>query len=69
MQESVYVSALTPVVYFFGVVILYLLPWIVAGIRNTKNRSWVAIITILFGWTVLGWFVALVMAAEGEKRA
>ena len=52
-----------------AILIVYFLPWIVASIRGTKNSSWVALINVFFGWTLLGWFVALIMAAEGKKRA
>lgn len=56
----------------FGLVFIfagiYLLPCLIAMTRNTKNRSYVAIINAFFGWTVILWLVALVMATEGEKK-
>lgn len=52
-----------------GIFMLYFLPWIIAVLRNTKNRSWVAIVNVCFGLSIIGWFVALAMAGEGEKRS
>lgn len=53
---------------FLAVLVFYPLPWIVAGARNTANRSWVALINLFLGWMVIPWFIALAMAAEGRKR-
>lgn len=50
-----------------GIFVLYFLPWIVASIRNTQNRSWVAIVNVFFGFSIIGWFIALAMAG-GEKH-
>ena len=52
-----------------GLIIFYLFPCVVAGVRNTKNSSWVFIINLFLGVTVIGWVVAFVMACEGKKRA
>lgn len=61
-KEAIQITLLS-----FGAIMLYLLPWFVAGKRNTKNRSWVAIINIFLGFSVIGWFVALALASSGEK--
>ena len=46
----------------------YMLPTIIAGGRH-HNPSGVAIVNVLTGWTVIGWFVALVMACGARGRS
>ncbi len=41
---------------------LYFAPSIVAAARHTHNTAAILLINIFFGWTIIGWFVALVMA-------
>ena len=41
---------------------LYFLPTVVAAGRDTADKHSVFILNFLFGWTVFGWVVALVMA-------
>lgn len=42
--------------------VLYMLPTILAAIRRKPDIGMIAFMNALSGWTVLGWFVALVMA-------
>jgi len=46
----------------------YLLPWIIAASRKTRNRGTVAVLNVFLGWTFLGWVIALAMAF-GEAEA
>lgn len=41
---------------------LYFLPTVLAFKRQTPNRMSVGVIDFFFGWTLLGWVVALAMA-------
>lgn len=41
---------------------LYFLPAIVAALRHTHNATGILLLNIFFGWTVIGWFIALLMA-------
>ncbi len=41
---------------------IYLIPWIVAASRETRNRGTIAVVNILLGWTFIGWVIALAMA-------
>ena len=41
---------------------LYFVPAIVAAARHTHNATGILLLNIFLGWTVIGWFVALVMA-------
>jgi hypothetical protein len=45
---------------FFGFVVIYLLPFIVAMKRKHKNRVPIFLVNLLFGWSFIGWGVALV---------
>lgn len=53
---------------------LYVLPWYVAARRGHPQAQAIAVLTILLGWTLLGWVVALVWAftaipGEAERQA
>jgi hypothetical protein len=41
---------------------LYFLPAIIAAARHTHNATGIVLLNLFFGWTVVGWFVALLMA-------
>lgn len=45
---------------FFGA--LYFLPAIVAAARHTHNTAGILLVNLFLGWTVVGWFIALLMA-------
>ena len=45
---------------------LYFLPGIIALIRGSRLTAPVIVLNILLGWTLLGWVVAMVMAAWPE---
>ena len=47
---------------------IYFFPACVGFARRHHNRWPVLIVNLFFGWTLLGWVVALAMAA-GEVRA
>ncbi|MFE2329272.1 superinfection immunity protein [Streptomyces sp. NPDC059385] len=46
------------------VLALYFVPTIIAIPRNIPNRGSVVVINIFLGWTVIGWVIALAMAAR-----
>ena len=47
--------------------LLYLLPSVVAAIRRHPSGGAIFILNLLLGWTVLGWVVALIWSATGER--
>jgi hypothetical protein len=47
---------------FLGAVMLYLAPSIIADGREREDAFAVTMVNILLGWTVIGWFAALVWA-------
>jgi hypothetical protein len=44
----------------------YWIPTIVALIRDVPNKGSVIVINLFLGWTVIGWVVALAMAARSH---
>lgn len=52
----------------FGVIAFYLLPLFLAFARGHASRWAILIVTVLLGWTVLGWFIALIWAASNPHR-
>src|SRR5471032_1653241 len=53
-----------------GAVVLYLAPSIIADAREREDAFAVTMVNILLGWTVIGWFAALVWARHpvSERR-
>jgi hypothetical protein len=45
-----------------GALMLYLAPAIIADARERKDAFAVTLVNILLGWTVIGWFAALLWA-------
>lgn len=70
MQDSTHLSfeqILTLIMIAIGVIIaalIYALPTILAFRRQHPNRWFIAVLNIVFGYTLLGWLVALVWALK-----
>lgn len=47
----------------------YMLPWAVAASRQKSNQASIGVLNLLFGWTIVGWFVTLIMACGAEPGA
>ena len=45
----------------------YMLPWAIAAHRGMPNQGAIGLINLLTGWTIVGWFAALVMACVQRK--
>lgn len=48
--------------------LFYFPPTIVAWIRQHPNRVSIFLLNLLLGWTVIGWFVALIWSASSVRR-
>jgi len=46
-------------------VLLYFLPTIIA--RDKHDVLAIFLVNLLFGWTVIGWFIALIWACAAER--
>jgi hypothetical protein len=45
----------------------YMLPWAIAAQRDKSNTGAIGILTLLLGWSLIGWVIALVMACQAER--
>lgn len=52
----------------FGGLAVYFLPFLVAYFRDSTNKLAVFLVNFFFGWSVLGWVAALIMALTSERR-
>lgn len=50
------------------VVAVYMLPWFIAAFRDHHQHVAIAALTILLGWTFLGWAVALIWSLTQVQR-
>jgi len=66
METSFLFFILLTAIFSLG---FYLIPTFLAFSRNHDSKIWVAILNIFLGWTLLGWFFALVWAAFGQKKS
>jgi Superinfection immunity protein len=48
-------------------VLLYFLPTIIA--RDKPDATALFLVNLLFGWTIIGWFVALIWACAEQRYA
>jgi len=56
---------------FFGAC-LYMLPFVIANARHSQYQGYIFTINLLLGWTLLGWFAALLWGCTektGQPRA
>ena len=50
-------------------VIIYMLPTLIAYARDIPSRQTVTVVNIIFGWTLIGWFICLPVGdAGGDQR-
>ena len=54
---------------FTVVVSAYLLPAGIALMRDHHLRGPIIVVNVLFGWTLIGWGIALAMSAGRVKQA
>ena len=56
-------------VYITLAILVYMLPLIIASNRRLPNTGTIAAINVVLGWTIIGWFFALMMALFGIAPA
>jgi RsiW-degrading membrane proteinase PrsW (M82 family) len=47
---------------------IHFLPTFIAGNRHVQNFWWILLINFFFGWTLIGWVVALIWALNDAPR-
>lgn len=50
--------------FLIVVLMLYFVPTVIAFIRKVPNAGSVVVINLFLGWTLIGWVLALAMAAR-----
>jgi hypothetical protein len=52
--------------FLFFSILLYFLPTIIG--RNKTDAMGIFLVNLLFGWTVIGWVIALIWASAAERH-
>lgn len=47
---------------------MYFLPTIVAKLRDKKNVNAILVVNLFFGWTFIGWIIALAWSVMHEEK-
>jgi hypothetical protein len=54
---------------FFGApFFMYFLPTIIAIVRGKRDIVGILLLNFFLGWTVIGWFIALIWAAKADVQ-
>lgn len=53
---------------FLALLIGYFFPFIIATIRRQPNNTAIFLVNLFFGWTLLGWVVALIWAVKAVEK-
>ena len=61
------ISVLPIIVSFVGIII-YFIPTIIAFKRKQLNKIKIFLFNLFFGWTVVLWIIALVLACESTNK-
>jgi hypothetical protein len=46
--------------------IIYMLPTLIAYARDIPSRQTITVVNIVFGWTLIGWFICFLWAMLAE---
>ena len=68
MNTITFLSALGGAEFLIIIIglVIYFIPCIVG--RNNRNASTVFLVNLFFGWTLLGWVIALILAISDSKE-
>jgi hypothetical protein len=47
---------------------IHFLPTIIAALRHSRHTMAIFLINLFFGWTVIGWIIALIWAITSEPK-
>lgn len=54
-------------IVFAAGVALYFLPTIIAVVKHKANTSAITLLNLFLGWTLVGWFIALLWAVSNQQ--
>lgn len=60
-MDTMYVIAVS-----ISLILVYFIPAIVASHKKHKQQTAICILNLVFGWTVLGWLIALIWACTND---
>lgn len=59
------IISIIPALIFIGI---YLIPLLVAVQRKHSNKTPIILVSIFFGWTIIGWIIALIWATTDNTN-
>lgn len=62
-----FTSIFTVIVFTF-MMLVYMIPGLIAYVRGHHNALAIAMTNLVFGWSLLGWGIALVWALTNPKK-
>lgn len=66
LLNSLVVGPISALLVLIWLIALYFIPAIIAGFRHHRNTLAITVLTLMFGWTFLGWVIALVWAFTND---
>jgi hypothetical protein len=51
-----------------GGFILYIFPALIASHRKHRNANAICLLNLIMGWTIAGWFIALIWSSTDNVR-
>lgn len=49
-------------------IVIYMLPWIIALMRGSKSTVGIFFTSLLFNWSIIGWFITFIWSIVGETK-
>lgn len=49
-------------------IIIYMLPWFIALMRGSKSTVGIFFTSLLFNWSIIGWFITFIWSIAGETK-
>lgn len=68
-MELFVASSVAVLIAGIGSIIIYMLPWVIALIRDTKSTTAIFFVSLLFNWTMVGWIGTLIWSIVAEKKS
>ncbi|EFW1902755.1 superinfection immunity protein [Shigella sonnei] len=68
-MELFVASSVAVLIAGIGSIIIYMLPWVIALIRDTKSTTAIFFVALLFNWTMVGWIGTLIWSIVAEKKS
>lgn len=62
LDMATYNLPINPMLLITIIIAVYFLPIIIAAFRNMRHAVAISVLTLVAGWTFVGWVVALVWA-------